>query len=103
MIFVAQNWYSAAITAVLFAMLVYPILMLVERCSWYDRLFVQKKKGEVKQSLLLLFLTMAGLIALTWGVLGKQFIAVTTILMWGFGDAAAALIGIPWGKHIVNW
>ena len=103
MIIAAQVWYAASVTAVLFAALVYPILLLVERCSWYDRLFVQKKKGEIKQSLLLLFLSMACLIAFTWGVAGKKYIAVATILMWGFGDAAAALVGIRFGKHPIKW
>lgn len=103
MILVAETWYAASATALLFSALVYPILMLLERCAWYDRLFVQKKKGEIKRSLLMLFLTMAGMIAFTWGLAGKQSIAVATILMWGFGDAAAALIGIRFGKHPVRW
>jgi dolichol kinase len=38
-----------------------------------------------------------------WGIFGKQYIAVVSVLMWGFGDAAAAIIGIRFGKHIVPW
>ena len=29
--------------------------------------------------------------------------AAAAILMWGVGDAAAALVGIPFGKHKVNF
>ena len=53
MILVAENWMSASITALLFALLVYPILKLFEDRPWFSGLFVQKKDGEVKLSLLL--------------------------------------------------
>lgn len=29
--------------------------------------------------------------------------AAAAILMWGVGDAATALVGIPFGKHKVNF
>ena len=103
MIFIAEHWLAASLTALLFALLVYPAVMLVEKYSWFDHLLVQKKEGEIKSSLLLLFGSMADLIDLTWGLVGKQYITVTTHLMWGCGDAAAALIGIPFGKHTINW
>jgi dolichol kinase len=64
---------------------------------------VQKKPGEIKTSLLLLFLMIAADIAVAWGIFGKQYVAVVSVLMWGFGDAAAAMIGIRFGTHIVPW
>ena len=103
MVLIAENWFAASMTALLFAALVYPVLTWIEGCSWFDNLFVQKKEGEVKKSLLLLFCSMAVLIFVTWGIVGEQYIAVTTILMWGCGDAAAALIGIPFGRHTIKW
>jgi dolichol kinase len=42
-------------------------------------------------------------IAVAWGIFGKQYIAVVSVLMWGFGDATAAIIGIRFGTHIVPW
>ncbi len=33
---------------------------------------------------------------------GKPRIAAAAILMWGRGDASAALVGIPWGKHKIK-
>ena len=35
-------------------------------------------------------------------VFGKTYIAAASILMWGMGDASAALVGIPYGKHEIK-
>ena len=86
----ADCWQTASLTLVLFAVIVYPVLWLCQGWSGYDRLFVQKKPGEIKKSLLLLFLCDAALVALCWGVFDLPWVAVTAILMWGSGDGAAA-------------
>ena len=41
------------------------------------------------------------MIAVSWGVFHDPNAAAAAILMWGVGDAAAALVGIPLGKHKV--
>ena len=51
----------------------------------------------------MLFGMFAVLIAVSWGLFSEPGIAAASILMWGIGDAAAALIGIPWGKHKIRW
>ena len=51
---------------------------------------------------IVLFFMFAGLISVTWGLFGQPGLAAAAILMWGTGDAAAALIGIPCGKHKVR-
>ena len=53
--------------------------------------------------MVLLFVTAALVIAFSWGLLGKEYIALATTLMWGCGDAVAALIGIRFGKHKIQW
>lgn len=98
----ADCWQAASLTLALFAAIVYPALCLCERWQGYGRLFVEKKPGEIKKSLLLLFLTDAALVALCWGGLGLPWVAVAAILMWGAGDGAAALAGHRFGKHRVR-
>ncbi len=95
-------WPPATVCCLLFAAIVWPVLHLAEGWRGYDGLFNQRRRGEVKASLLLLFCTHAGLIALCWGWLGKPYIAVAAILAWGVGDTAAALVGKRFGKHHVH-
>ena len=103
MIIVAESWQAAALTSCLIAVLLYPVLWSLEKCSWYNDLLVQKKPGEIKNSLLMLFFMFAAVTAVSWGIFDRSYAAVTAILMWGTGDAAAALVGIPLGKHKVNF
>ena len=102
MILTAGNWQAAALTSVLIAIALYPVLAALESASWFGKLFVQKSPGEIKRSLLLLFLMFAALISVAWGWFASPHLAAAAILMWGTGDAAAALVGIPWGKHKVR-
>ena len=69
----------------------------------YGKLFVQKSKGEVKRSLLMLFFMFAAVIAVTCGAFGKPHVAAVAILMWGTGDAMAVLVGIPFVKHKIRF
>ena len=102
MILTAESWQAAALTSVVIAIALYPVLAALENASWFGKLFVQKSPGEIKRSLLLLFLMFAALISVAWGWFVSPHLAAAAILMWGTGDAAAALVGIPWGKHKVR-
>ena len=101
MLLAAESWQAVAITSIIIAAAIYPILAMLEKNSWYGRLFVEKEPGEIKKSLLMLFFMFAAVIASAWGVFEKPHVAAASILMWGVGDAAAALVGIPFGKHKV--
>ena len=101
MIYAAKNWISASLVPVAIIMLMYPGLILAEKDKRFTELVVERRKGELKSSLLQLFGTIALIITISWGFLGHKELAVAAILMWGFGDAAAALIGKRFGKHKV--
>ena len=102
MILVSKSWAAAAITSGLLAVVIYPILVIAEKKPWFDKMFVQKFPGEIKKSMLLLFIMFTAVIAVSWGIFKRAELAAAAILMWGAGDAAAALIGIPFGNHKVR-
>ena len=102
MTLLAESWLAVVLVSVVIASALYPVLHALEKKPWYGKLFVQKEPGEVRMSLLLLFLMFAAVISVAWGIFGKPFITAAAILMWGTGDAAAALVGIPFGKHKVH-
>lgn len=97
-----ENWLAAVFTLVLFAAVVYPVLALAEKLKGFSELLTEKKKGEIKKSLLLLFLSDAVITAVMWGAFDRKYIAAAAILMWGVGDAAAALVGKRFGKHKIR-
>lgn len=101
-ILLTDNWMAAALSLALFAVIVYPILALLERWKGFAHLLTQKEPGEIKKSLMLLFISDAVIVAVFWGIFKLPYIASTGILMWGFGDAAAALVGKRFGKHKVK-
>ena len=101
MIITSKSWEAASATALVLAAVIYPVLALFENKPWFAGLFVQKSDGEIKRSLLMLFIMFALLNAIAWGAFNKAYAGAAAIVMWGTGDAAAALIGIPFGKHKV--
>ena len=102
MILASQGWQASALSALIAGLLIYPILTVCEKEKWYAGLLVQKSPGEVKRSMIMIFSVIAAIVAIVWGIFGQQKLAAAAILMWGTGDAAAALIGIPFGKHKVK-
>ena len=102
MMLAAKSWQSAALTSIIIAVLIYPLLSFFEHEVWYGKLFVEKSPGEIKRSLLMLFFMFAAVIAVSWGLFHNMHAAASAILMWGVGDASAALVGIPFGKHKVK-
>lgn len=97
---VFDRWWVAGATAVAFALLVWPVLALAERLKGYSALLTERKQGEIKSSLLLVFFMYAAIVSLCWGLLHDRLLALAGIYAWGFGDAAAALVGKRFGRHL---
>ena len=89
----------ATFILIMFMFLISNAIGIVEPYEWYKTLFVEKRKGEVRSSFVLFFAVAALLTYLGWGKLYSPYLPIVSILAWGPGDGAAALIGIPFGKH----
>ena len=96
-------WWMAALEALGFAALVYPLLAYLDRFPFFEKLTTERKHGELQQSVLLVFSMFAVVMAICWGWLNDRYLAMASIFAWGFGDAAAALIGKQFGKHKIRW
>lgn len=102
-LFCFESWWMAALEAVGFAAVVYPLLAFLDRFPYFEKLTTERKHGELQHSLLLVFNMFAIVMAICWGWLGDRYLALASVFAWGFGDAAAALVGKPFGKHKIRW
>ena len=101
-IYVFPTWWIASVAALIFIAIVYPLLSLAEKLSCYSELLTERKSGEIKHSLILVFSMFAVLNSICWGWLGERWLVLACICAWGFGDAAAALIGKKYGRHYLE-
>ena len=98
-IFAFKTWWSSALTCILIIVLAYPILLFFERFKTYSDTVTERKKGELRSSLILVFLMFAVIITICWNLLYNKLLALPVIYAWGYGDALAALIGTKFGKR----
>lgn len=99
-----SSWYMAVLAIFAFVLMVYPLLALVENASLYKRIAVEREGGEFRRSFIIVQLSIAILITVFWGLLGAnwQYIVVVAVMAWGFGDAAAALVGKAFGRRRIQ-
>jgi phytol kinase len=99
-----DRWYLAIGAAGLLVVVAYPILALWEGRPSYRRLLADREGGgELRRQLLWVQLSFAVLIAVFWGGLGPDWrpLIAVAVMAWGFGDAAAALVGRRLGRHAI--
>lgn len=97
-----KTWWISAIATIVFIMMVYPILFFAERIPGYSKLLTERKHGEIKNSLVIVFSMFAVLICVCWGLLGEKYLVIASVFAWGVGDAAAALVGKRFGQHFIE-
>ncbi len=97
-----ETWWISALAAIIFEVIVYPILMVVEHIKNFSEFTTERKKGELKTSLLLVFTMFAFVISVCWGIFHDRMLVIASILAWGIGDAFAALVGKKFGKHKIK-
>lgn len=98
-----SSWYMAIAAAFLLVLLAYPVLILLEKTSNYKKFLTDRtpKGGELRKSMLYVQISFAILIFFFWGVHGDkwQYVIAVAVMAWGFGDAAAALVGKAFGRR----
>jgi len=90
--------YDASLAAILFALALYPVLSILEKVPGYSGLLTERSHGEIKRSLLSVFLMFSLILLLCWGALGRKYLVTASVMAWGIGDAAAALFGKKYGR-----
>lgn len=101
--FAFDTWWLSVLLAVIFEILIYPILAWAEHWSMFSSFVNERKGGEFKHSLLLAFTMLAVCNTVCWGLLGDKYLGLACMYAWGVGDGFAALIGKRFGKHKVKW
>lgn len=94
-----EVWWHAVIACLVLSILLFPVLHFAERLKFYSVLLVQRKPNEVKWSMIQMFSAFGIVISISKGIFGSNALAVASLFVWGFGDAAAALIGKNFGRH----
>ena len=101
-----EHWYLAVAAAFALPLVAYPVLALWERHPSYRRLLTDRSAGggELRRQMMYVQLAFAVLIAVFWGGLGPDWrpLVAAAAMVWGFGDAAAALVGTLVGRHSVR-
>lgn len=96
------TWWVSAAASLVFMALVFPVLALAERLPGYSELLIERKGGEIKMSMVTVFTMFAALTCVCWGWLGEKYLMIASVLAWGLGDAAAALVGKRFGRRHIQ-
>lgn len=97
-----ETWWVSAVAAIVFIVIVFPILSYAEQIPGYCELLTERKRGEIKMSLVVVFSMFAVLISICWGWIGEKYLVIASVFAWGFGDAAAALVGKRFGRRYIE-
>ena len=101
-VFAFPDWKTSCFAIVVFVVIVYPVLSVLQGIKGYSELLTERKPGEIRNSLLVVFGMFAVVIAVCWGYMGDKALIFACIYAWGFGDAVAALVGKRFGRHFIT-
>ena len=100
-LFAFPDWKTAVFSMAVAAAAVTTLLYLLEKNSLFSflsRATNERKQGELRKSISVAGLMFVVVVAVCWGYCGEKSLALASILAWGPGDGAAALVGKRYGK-----
>lgn len=100
--FYSDDYRYCGVVFLLAVLILFPIVFLLSRIPGMSGFFNSRRRGEFSFSMMALALMYAIVCFVCWGFLGERLLAIACILAWGPGDAAAALIGKPFGRHRIG-
>ena len=103
LVFAFVQWWMAALFAAALIAVLFPVLTLAEKLPMFSHFMTERKKGELKSSMILAVGMMAFSVTVCWGLFGDRYLVLASVYAWGIGDAFAALVGKRFGKHKINW
>ncbi len=97
----AHTWWISILDVLTIIVLIDITLLIIYKTTLYKMLFVDKEKNEIFKMINIYYFVLMAVIAIFFGFRGDlhKYLVIIAILCWGFGDAAAALIGVYFGKH----
>lgn len=97
------RWWHAVAVCVFFVAAFYPVLALLEKRDGFAELTTERRPGELKASMVLVFIMFIVVFTVCWGWLNDRLLVLAVVFAWGPGDAAAALVGKAWGRHKIRF
>lgn len=91
-----EHWYAAVLALCLLMLAGYVLLLVGDNIPFTGTMIDRGKGlGEIREHLLLLLAAMVTLLTFFWGIAGSEhrYAVAVGLLVWGFGDSAAALVG----------
>ena len=104
LVIIPTHWWISEIILGISTLGITALLLAFEPTKIYQKFFIEKSRHEVLISFLIFFFVVACLVAFFWGYLGNshKYYIIIAILVWGLGDAAAAICGHAFGKHKIS-
>ncbi|MBE5951970.1 MAG: phosphatidate cytidylyltransferase [Lachnospiraceae bacterium] len=102
-LFAFKTWWISALFVVALIVIIYPLLALAGRIPAFSAFINERKRGELKHSMVLALGVMAVSICVCWGGFGDRYLVLAGVYTWGVGDAFAALVGKKFGRHKISW
>ena len=97
-----DRWWMAVLASLLFVAVVFPVLALGERIDGYSELPIERKGGEIKNSLVVVFVMYALMISISWGGWVSRGWRWRPSTRGDFGGRGRSPVGKKYGSRVLE-